>query len=108
VTSRYLLFDERSQLCGRRAGRNQPPELVRPAQQAQAWAFSGIHVISPRLFSLMAEDGAFPIIASYLRLAAQGEKILSFCADKYYWRDLGSPENLAQAAEDLKQKVVGQ
>ncbi len=107
-TSRYLLFDEQRQLCGRRAGRNQPPALVRPAQQAQAWAFSGIHVISPRLFSLMAEDGAFPIIASYLRLAALGEKILSFCADKYYWRDLGSPENLAQAAEDLKQKVVGQ
>lgn len=107
-TTRYLLFDERHELCGRRAGRNQPPELVRPAQQAQAWAFSGIHVISPRLFSLMTEDGVFSIISSYLRLAAQGEKILSFRADKYYWRDLGSPENVAQAAQDLKQKIVGQ
>ena len=106
--SRYLLFDEQDQLCGRRAGRNHPPELVRPTQQAQAWAFSGIHVISPRLFSLMTEDGAFSIIASYLRLAAQGEKILAFRADQYYWRDLGRPENVAQAAEDLKQKVVGQ
>jgi NDP-sugar pyrophosphorylase family protein len=107
-TSRYLLFDERHELCGRRAGRNQPPELVRPAQQTQAWAFSGIHVISPRLFSLMTEDGVFPIIASYLRLAAQGEKIFAFRADKYYWRDLGSPENLAHAAEDLKHKVITQ
>ena len=107
-TSRYLLFDERHELCGRRAGRNHPPELVRPAQQAQPWAFSGIHVISPRLFSLMTEDGVFSIIASYLRLAAQGEKILAFRADQYYWRDLGGPENLAQAAEDLKQKVITQ
>jgi NDP-sugar pyrophosphorylase family protein len=107
-TSRYLLFDERSQLCGRRAGRNQPPELVRPAQQARAWAFSGIHVISPRLFSLMTEEGPFSIIASYLRLAAQGEKILAFRADQYYWCDLGKPENVAQAAEDLKQKVITQ
>ena len=58
-------------------------------------------MISPRLFSLMTEDGAFSIIASYLRLAAQGEKILAFRADQYYWRDLGKPENVAQAALDL-------
>src|ERR1700686_1309603 len=105
-TSRYLLFDERRQLCGRRAGRNQPPEFVRPAQQVQAWAFSGIHVISPRLLAMMTEDGAFSIITSYLRLAAQGEKILAFCADEYYWRDLGKPENVEQAAHDLKQSVI--
>jgi len=105
-TSRYLLFDERRELCGRRAGRDQPPELVRPAQQLQAWAFSGIHVISPRLLAMMTEDGAFSIITSYLRLAAQGENILAFRADEYYWRDLGTPEGVAQAAKDLKQKII--
>jgi NDP-sugar pyrophosphorylase family protein len=107
-TSRYLLFDERRELCGRRAGRDQPPELVRPAQRLQASAFSGIHVISPRLLAMITEDGAFSIITSYLRLAAQGEKILAFRADKYYWRDLGTPEGVAQAAKDLKQKVIAQ
>ena len=105
-TSRCLLFDERRQLCGRRAGRDQPPELVRPAQQLQAWAFSGIHIISPRLLAMMIEDGVFSIITSYLRLAAQGEKILAFRADEYYWRDLGTPEGVAQAAKDLKQRVI--
>ena len=55
---------------------------------------------------MMTEEGAFSIIASYLRLAAQGENILSFRADEYYWRDLGRPENLAQAAQDLKEKVL--
>jgi len=107
-TSRYLLFDERRELCGRRAGRNQPPELVRPAQQLQAWAFSGIHIISPRLLAMMIEDGAFSIITTYLRLAAHGEKILAFRADEYYWRDLGRPEDVARAASDLKQKVIAQ
>jgi len=107
-TSRYLLFDERRQLCGRRVGRDQPPEFVRPAEQAQAWAFSGIHVISPRLLAMMAEDGTFSIITSYLRLAAQGEKLLAFRADEYYWRDLGKPEGVAQAAKDLEQKVIAQ
>jgi NDP-sugar pyrophosphorylase family protein len=107
-TSRYLLFDERRQLCGRRAGGNQPPELVRPAQQTQEWAFSGIHIISPRLLALITEDGAFSIVATYLRLAALGEKILAFRADEYYWRDLGTPEGVAQAAKDLKQKAIAQ
>ncbi|MGA8645337.1 MAG: nucleotidyltransferase family protein [Candidatus Sulfotelmatobacter sp.] len=104
-TSRYLLFDGQL-LCGRRAGRDQKPELVRRADQVQVLAFSGIHVVSPRLFAMMTEEGAFSIIASYLRLAAQGEKILAFRADEYYWRDLGRPENVAQAAQDLKNRIT--
>ena len=73
-TSRYLLFDERRQLCGRRSGREKAPELVRSAESVQAWAFSGVHVISPRIFSLLTEEGTFSIIDSYLRLAKQGGK----------------------------------
>ncbi|MFZ0197578.1 MAG: nucleotidyltransferase family protein [Candidatus Sulfotelmatobacter sp.] len=105
-TSRYLLFDEKHQLCGRRAGGDQMPELVRPSQSVQALAFSGVHLISPRLLPMLAEQGAFSIIHCYLRLAAQGEKISSFRADQYYWRDLGRPENVAQAAQDLENRVI--
>jgi len=105
-THRYLLFDDQLQLCGRRFGRDGKDECVRPSPRVQALAFSGIHVISPRLFALMTEEGVFSIINAYLRLAAQEEKILAFRADEYYWRDLGRPENLAQAAQDLKQKVL--
>jgi len=105
-TSRYLLFDTWGRLCGRRAGRDGRPQLAVPAEPVQAWAFSGIHVISPRIFSLMTETGAFSIIDCYLRLAAQGEKVLAFRADEYYWRDLGRPENVAQAAEDVKQQII--
>ena len=105
-TSRYLLFDQQLQLCGRRSGRDQKTEFVRSSQQVQALAFSGIHVISPRLFAMMIEEGVFSIITSYLHLAANGEKILAFRADEYYWRDLGRPDNMMQAAQDLKQKVL--
>jgi NDP-sugar pyrophosphorylase family protein len=105
-TSRYLLFDEHLQLCGRRAGRDKEPELVRAAPQPEALAFSGIHVVSPGLFGLMAEEGAFSIITTYLRLAGQGEKIIAFRADEYYWRDLGRPSDLQQATQDLGQKVL--
>ncbi len=103
-TARYLLFDEQLKLCGRRHG--QETEFVRSSKQVQALAFSGIHVISPRLFAMMIEEGVFSIITSYLRLAAQGENILAFRADEYYWRDLGRPDDVVQAAQDLKQKVV--
>jgi NDP-sugar pyrophosphorylase family protein len=103
ATSRYLLFDRELQLCGRQSGRDQAPELARPS--AKALAFSGIHIILPRIFAMMAEEGIFSIIPSYLRLAAQGEGILGFHADEYYWRDLGRPENVAQAAQDLENKL---
>jgi mannose-1-phosphate guanylyltransferase len=105
-TSRYLLFDQQLRLCGRRSGKDQSLELVRPASQVQALAFSGIHVISPRIFKMMAEEGAFSIITSYLRFAAQKESIVRFRADEYYWRDLGRAENVAQAERDFKNKVV--
>jgi NDP-sugar pyrophosphorylase family protein len=135
-TSRPLLFDEHLQLRGRIIGPDSKPELVRrnladtlqrgaasavpkndknpgalaPAAESsqpfQALAFSGIHVISPRLLPLLTEEGVFSIIPSYLRLSAQGEKILAFRADQYYWRDLGRPADLAQAALDLQQRVL--
>ena len=104
-TSRYLLFDEQLQLCGRRSGREEA-ELVRSSQQVRALAFSGVHIISPRLFQMMTEEGAFSIITAYLHLAAQGEQILAFRADDYHWRDLGKPDNVVQAAWDLKHNVV--
>ena len=105
-SSRQLLFDEHHQLCGRRAGRDKEPEIARPAPRLDPLAFSGIHVISPRLLSLMKEQGVFSIIDCYLRLAATGEKIAAFRADEYYWRDLGKPADLQQAAHDLEQKTL--
>ena len=104
-TSRHLLFDEHLRLCGRQY-RNDQPELVSNCQHPQALAFSGIHVISPHLLAKLSENGAFSIINSYLRLAPQQEKILAFRADEYYWRDLGSPESLAQAVDDVKRHAV--
>jgi len=99
-TARYLLFDERMQLCGRRVGRDGEAEMVR-----QALAFTGIHVISPRMIGMMTEEGVFSIIPTYLRLAGVGEKIFGFRADEYYWRDLGKLSELQQAEDDWRKKL---
>lgn len=103
VTSRYLLFDRDGLLRGRRAGSDGTPQMARAADAPEALAFAGIHVISPRIFDLLNEGGAFSIIDAYLRLAAQGEAIAAFRSDAYYWRDLGKPESLAAAERDIGQ-----
>jgi NDP-sugar pyrophosphorylase family protein len=54
----------------------------------------------------MTEDGVFSIIGTYLQLAREGEAIRAFRADQYYWRDLGKPEDLRQAEQDLKQGLL--
>jgi mannose-1-phosphate guanylyltransferase len=104
-TSRYLLFDERMQLCGRRMGRDGEPEMARHAPDVNTFAFTGIHVISPRMIGMMTEEGVFSIIPTYLRLAGAGEKIFGFRADEYYWRDLGKLSELQQAEEDWRKKM---
>jgi NDP-sugar pyrophosphorylase family protein len=103
-TSRYLLFDEQLRLCGRRNAADEKTESVRCSQQVQAQAFCGIHIISPRLLTMMTEEGSFSIINCYLRLAAQGERILAFRADEYGWRDLGSLNSVMSAGRDLRRQ----
>jgi len=121
-SSRPLLFNNDLQLCGRRIdnkntvisseARNLSSTTSRDARAMkptsallQPLAFSGIHILSPRLLPLLTEEGVFSIIPSYLRLAAQGQKILAFRSDQYYWRDLGRPSDLAQAALDSQQNA---
>jgi len=98
-TTRYLLFDQQEQLCGRRAGRE--TQWTRSVRNAHALAFSGIHILSPRIFAHLEEEGAFSIITAYMRLASQDEKIAAFRVDECYWRDLGWPASILQAEEDI-------
>jgi NDP-sugar pyrophosphorylase family protein len=117
-SSRYLLFDEQLQLCGRRAAGETGAEIVCSTETTEELAFCGIHVVSPRIFSVAArarlsaahthQEHAFPIVPVYLRLAGEGERILAYRADKDYWRDLGTPESLKQAADDLEHGVIAQ
>jgi NDP-sugar pyrophosphorylase family protein len=58
-SARHLLFDEQGRLCGRSAGRDEKAERSRSAEQTQSLAFSGIHVLSPRIFAKMEEVGVF-------------------------------------------------
>jgi NDP-sugar pyrophosphorylase family protein len=92
-TTRPLLFDAHSRLCGR-VGRS-GEVYARPLDGAvERLGFCGIHVVSPALLSRLTETGAFSIVESYLRLAGEGAQIRAFRADGFRWRDAGRPEDL--------------
>jgi mannose-1-phosphate guanylyltransferase len=99
-SSRQLLFDAAGELCGRWIN-GQDPEFVRSTPNVAAFAFSGIHAISPRLLPKITEEGVFSIIESYLRLAGEGQRVLAFGADEYRWRDLGRMEDLRAAEQEF-------
>jgi NDP-sugar pyrophosphorylase family protein len=111
-TSRPLVFDEMGQFRGRQTKNGGEREVAktvgeqypvtRTSQRMRVSAFTGIHVISPRIFERIREEGPFSIIDSYIYLASQGERIMAFQADEYYWRDVGRPEDLVQAAHDIE------
>ena len=95
-TSRPLLFDDQGQLYGRPGNADGKGDIVRPTSKLAELAFSGIHVISPRLLPMMTQEGVFSIIDAYIALAASRCKITAFRADEYSWRDVGRRESLQQ------------
>jgi NDP-sugar pyrophosphorylase family protein len=95
--SRYLVFDE-SGLCGRVDTRTGEEQWARRVS-GPSWTagFTGIHALGPELPSQLTESGAFPIMNSYLRLAAAGGRIQPFDATGALWLDMGTPDRLASA-----------
>jgi NDP-sugar pyrophosphorylase family protein len=103
-SSRALHFNRQGLLRGRariESAASVTTDATAQAQDLQSLAFCGIHVLSPRIFSRMHEEGTFSIVTAYLRLAKEGERILAFRNDDAYWQDLGTARALAQAAADI-------
>ncbi|HEX2208013.1 MAG TPA: sugar phosphate nucleotidyltransferase [Longimicrobium sp.] len=96
-TTRKLLFDDAGLLGRTDETKGLDLRVREPVGEVRAIPFAGIHVLSPRIFGLMTERGAFSILDPYLRLAAAGERILPFRVDGYAWIDIGKPEQLEEA-----------
>lgn len=101
-TSRYLLFDENQHLCAWQNVKTGELRMMRKSDVSlplKAWAFSGIHVIDPRIFQYMpTELGKFSIIETYLQ-AAKTDFIGAYPSDDSQWLDVGKPESLLQAQQ---------
>lgn len=86
---RKLLFDSTGNLCGRL-------EEGIP-DGCQAFAFSGIAMISPKLpYMLPPDDHPYPVVDEYIRLAKE-HRIGYYLHDANHWIDLGTIEHLETA-----------
>lgn len=84
-TKRLLAFNEEGRLVGR---------------AEEGLAFSGISIVSPKLFALLPEtDRPYPIIDEYIRLSGEGYRIGAFVHSPDHWLDVGKPETLEKARQ---------
>lgn len=96
-TSRCLLFDDEG-LYGWANLSTGESEASRPVRgQQRQIPFAGVHVLSPRIFDLISERGAFSIIPVYLRLACAGYCLLPYDVSAALWLEIGNPERLETA-----------
>ena len=95
-SSRKLLFDQQMQLCGWKNFAT-GEEIILQTQIYKISAFSGIHIISPKLFDKMMETGKFSIMKTYMRLM-KTEKISGFDHSGDILIDVGKPEAIEKAS----------
>ena len=102
VTKRYLLFDEDMRLNGWKNIETGEQKGPCTADSPQMFAFSGIHVFSPRLFPLMDEwPERFGIIDFYLKACAD-RPIYGYLKDDLHLLDVGKLDSLEKAEEFVK------
>jgi NDP-sugar pyrophosphorylase family protein len=96
ATSRYFLFDHFHDLAGWRNVKTGEENLSRSTADLIPKAFSGIHIIEPRIFSLIKREGKFSMVDVYLDVAGFDiVKGYDHTGSKFI--DVGKPEAVALA-----------
>ncbi len=99
-SSRYFLFDSADCLCGWTHAQTGEKRLARSGTQQIPRAFSGIQVVEPRIFPLIAQHphlrGKFSLVEVYLSLAPT-EIVKSFDHSGGFFIDVGRPEAVRMA-----------
>jgi MurNAc alpha-1-phosphate uridylyltransferase len=95
-TSRYFLFDEKNHLCGGENVKTGEKKISRESKNYFQKAFSGVHVISPKIFPLIKMQGKFSMVDVYLELA-KSHVIAAFDHSDSKFIDVGRPESILKA-----------
>lgn len=97
-TQRYFKFDSEKKLVGWINKKTGETKISNPQnfENAIEMAFSGIHIVQPEIFSLMAETDRFSMIDFYLELA-KTHSIKGYFDNSELWMDVGKPEQLEEA-----------
>ena len=97
-TSRYFLFDEKNYLGGWKNEKTGEQKISRNSGKYFQKAFSGVHVISPKIFPLIKMSGKFSMVDVYLQLA-KTQIIAAFDHSGSKFIDVGKPESILRAEE---------
>lgn len=95
-SSRQLLFDEHMILCGWANNNTGQQRISREVTWMQPFAFSGIQVLSPEIFT-MPFTGKFSMIDVYLHFAKE-RIVRGYDHTGNVFIDVGKPESLEKAA----------
>jgi NDP-sugar pyrophosphorylase family protein len=95
-TDRYLVFNPEMRLSGWRNVKTGEEILTTENGVLNNFAFSGIQIVEPQIFSLITETGKFSVIQLYLRLAKE-QYIYGYHDYSELWMDLGKPDQLLAA-----------
>ncbi len=107
TTSRYLLFDDDMRLKGWTnvsTGEVRSPYPDLDPDSCRKLAFSGIHLVSDKIFDAFGEygfSGKFPIMDFYLK-ACREHPVFGAVQPGLRLMDVGKAETLAQAEEFIK------
>jgi len=94
-SSRKLLFEDNNQLKGWK-NLSSGEEIIASEKPLTELAFSGIHIINPKIFEMMPASGKFSIMTTYMELM-KTEKILGFDHSGGILVDVGRPESVLEA-----------
>ncbi|MDI3527633.1 MAG: hypothetical protein PWR03_1816 [Tenuifilum sp.] len=97
---RVFLFNNDMVLSGWRNMLTGKSIITRQENELVAYAFSGIHVISPEIFNFLPATGEFSIVDAYLKISTSSE-IKGVDLSKNKVIDVGKPQSLEQAASFL-------
>lgn len=99
-SSRYLLFNSENILCGWKNTKS--GELISSCSidLLNEFAFSGIQIINPEIFSLMPDNDVFSMIDLYLDIM-RDNKVIAHIDNDSFWLDVGKVESLKIAEENF-------
>lgn len=98
---RQLLFDDEGLMGWEHRGSDgavrESQRVREPVGPLRRWSFSGIQVVEPAVFDLCQLRGRFSLRTLYLNLSHLGFRLLPLDVSEHEWRDVGTPERLAEA-----------
>lgn len=73
---------------------------VLESRDQKKMAFTGIHVMDPKVLTFIPPTGDAHIIDTYSAMLQKGEQIKSWQPPDHYWQDIGTPETYRTAVID--------